>query len=331
MFELINSAKELPDEWDEIAEEYFQRREFLIHTEEFNPCDQRYYVLKKGGKTVAGAVVYTLRLDILTYLKIKSPLKMRICGIPCSVSASGLFGQNGTELLPIVLKQERGFKLFLNLDELPEIGLAAGTTFPTIIMSNSFSSIKDYESLMRYEYRRRYNKIRTAFKDVNAVRSDCSCFGECEYKLYLNVLKKSDGKLETLSRDFFTNLPASFRLSRFYSGQKLLGWHITVLYQNTMYFFLGGIEYEFNNSYSTYFNMLYDIIEQGINCKAGRIELGQTAEVPKLRTGGKVVNKYMLAQHSSKIISKALKLAEGVLAYKCNFPDNHVFKEDTEG
>ncbi len=331
MIEVIKSAKELPDEWDQIAGEYFQRKEFLIHTEAYNPCNQCYYILKEKGHIVAGAVVYTLALDIFTYLKIKSPIKMRICGMPCSVSASGLLGTNGIDLLPAIFEQERGLKLFLNLDELPEFKVAAGLTLPTIIVNTPFSSIKEYELAMRYEYRRRYKKSRTSFINVNAISSDCSAFGESEYRLYLEVLKRSSGKLETLSQAFFANLPAIFKLTRFYFGEKLLGWHITVQYEETLYFFLGGIEYNLNNHYETYFNMLYDIIELGIRNKVKRVELGQTAEVPKLRTGGFIAKKYMVAQHSSPLFNSALKLAKGMLEYRCKLTQNHVFKEGTQG
>ena len=330
MIEIINCAKELPDEWDQIAGEYFQQKQFLIHTEIYNPCGQCYYILKEEDQIVGGAVIYTLALDILTYLKIKSPLKMRICGIPCSVSASGILGKKGMDLLPAIFEKEKGMKLFLNLDELPEMNLAVGLTLPTIIVNIPFDSIQDYELSMRYEYRRRYKKARAGFSKVNAVSSDCSVFGESEYRLYLEVLKRSSGKLETLSQAFFTNLPSTFKLTRFYYGEKLLGWHITVLYEKTLYFFLGGIEYNLNNHYETYFNMLYDIIEQGIKNKVTKVDLGQTAEVPKLRTGGVIVKKYMVAQHSSPLLSGVLKLTKRLLEYRCKLPQNHVFKKGTK-
>jgi len=330
MIEIFNSAGDIPEEWDQLAPEYFQTREFLIHAQEYNPCSQSYYVMKREGVIVAGAVVYTLAPDLLTYLKIKSPVKMRICGIPCSVSASGLLGKCAMELLPAIFERERGLKLFLNLDQAPESGQATGHTLPTIVVHTPFKAMQEYEGAMRYEYRRRYKKARSVFRNVKAEVAGCGVFGEAEHRLYLNVLNRSKGKLETLSCEFFSKLPPAFRLTRFYAEGKLLGWHITVFYGSTMYFFLGGIEYSLNNEYETYFNILYDIIEKGIEGGAEYVELGQTAEIPKLRTGGSIVEKYMLAQHSSRIFSRVIKLAGGILEYRCKFPRNRVFKEETD-
>lgn len=326
MIEVITCAYELPDEWDQIALEYFQRKEFLIHTERYNPCNQCYYILKENGNIAAGAVIYTLELDLLTFLKVKSPAKMRVCGIPCSVSAAGLLGQKDADLISAIVKKEKGLKLFLNFEKLPALNMPAGCTYPTIIMDLPFSSMKEYEKSMRYEYRRRYKKARLLFQEVEVLRSDCTCFGECEHRLYLEVLKKSEGKLETLTKDFFTNLPEAFQLARFYKEGKLIGWHITVFHQDTQYFFLGGIEYRYNGRYETYFNMLYDIIEQGIVKKAARTDLGQTAEEPKLRMGGAIIPKYMAVWHSSTLVNSLLKLAKGLLEYRQEFQQHHVFK-----
>ena len=88
----IRDAAGLPPEWDQLADGYFQEREFLRHCQEYNPCNQRYYLASREGKLEAGAVLYSLALDLFTYLKLKSPVTMQIAGVPCSVSASGLIG-----------------------------------------------------------------------------------------------------------------------------------------------------------------------------------------------------------------------------------------------
>jgi hypothetical protein len=76
--------------------------------------------------------------------------------------------------------------------------------------------------------------------------------------------------------------------------------------------------------------MLYDIIEQGIEKKAAYAELGQTAEEPKLRTGGTVTSRYMAAHHSSIIFRSVLNLAKGLLEYRGKFSQHHVFKGEMD-
>ena len=106
----LSKASDLPAKWDNLAVDYFQTREFLDHTEKYNPCKQRYYTLFQDGSLQAGSIVYTLKLDILTYLSIPSPFRMNIVGIPCSVSASGIVGR--FELFPALIahikSQEKG-------------------------------------------------------------------------------------------------------------------------------------------------------------------------------------------------------------------------------
>jgi hypothetical protein len=90
-------------------------------------------------------VVYALGLDLFTFLKMKSPIKMRICGKPCSVSASGLLGSKDTDMFWAINEKEKGFKLFLNLERLPDINVPSGFTLPTIVMDLPFSSKEEYE------------------------------------------------------------------------------------------------------------------------------------------------------------------------------------------
>jgi hypothetical protein len=149
------------------------------------------------------------------------------------------------------------------------------------------------------------------------------------YNQYHEVLKRSKGKLETLSLSFFQNLPSNFNLISHHKKSHLIGWHITVIYKDKFYFFLGGIDYKVNKQYSTYFNMLIYILKAGIESGATIFDLGQTAEIPKLRLGGEISEKYMLGYHSVYIFRKLLIVGSGFLEYKTRFNENHIFKETT--
>jgi hypothetical protein len=58
------------------------------------------------------------------------------------------------------------------------------------------------------------------------------------------------------------------------------------------------------------------------------IDLGQTAEIPKMRLGGKLESRYMEAHHSNKLFNQLLKLAEKTLAYNRKVPMVNVFKTE---
>jgi len=326
----ISRAFDLPGNWDCEALDYFQTREFLNHTEKYNPCKQRYYLLYQDGIFETGVVVYTLKLDLLTYLNIPSPFRMNIAGIPCSVSASGIIGNQSdlTQIIGYIKTCEKGLLLFLNLaTEIQEENMISGKTLPTIILANQFRSWEDYLGTMRADYRRRVRQLSLPFSGIQMKQSDCSGFDDRMHKLYLDVLKRSKGKLETLSLEFFRNLPSNFSLTAFYNADKLIGWYISSTFKEKFYFFLGGVDYMVNRQFNTYFNILLNVVQEGIEKGASVIDLGQTAEIPKLRLGGKLDEKMMAGYHSNRIMRSLMKAGKSLLEYSTAVPETHVFKE----
>ncbi len=326
----ISKALDLPENWDCAAVDYFQTREFLDHTEKYNPCNQRYYLLYRNGIFETGVVVYTLKLDLLTYLSIPSPFRMKIAGIPCSVSASGIIGSYNYlhQIFRHIKIREKGLLLFLNLaSELMEENVISGKTLPTIILANHFRSWEDYMLSMRANYRRRIRQLSFPFSEIHKKQVACSRFDGRMYDQYLGVLKRSKGKLETLSLDFFQKLPSCFNLTAFYSTEKLIGWYISSSFNEKFYFFLGGVDYIVNRQFNTYFNILLNVVREGIEKGASIIDLGQTAEIPKIRLGGNLVEKTMGGYHSNPIMRKLMKAGKSLLEYSTVVQETHVFKE----
>jgi len=327
-FQRFTLAEQLPDSWNERAENYFQLKKFLLHTEKYNPCQQRYYLCEENEKIAACAIIYTLRLDILTFLKIKSPLKMHICGVPCSVSSSGIFGNSEAieKLKDFIREKEKGFLLFLNLTEKPvNSKYAFGKTLPTIIMKNEFSDWNNYLTSLRSSYRRRI-KLMNNNDEIEFQTLKCNSFDNKMYAQYLEVFNHSKGKLEKLSLDFFKNLPDEFVLTSCNLNNEILGWNLGLLDENIYYFFLGGINYNKNKNHNTYFRLLSNLVKNGIESKAEIIELGQTAETAKMRFGGNPYELWMEASHSNPLFNRLIKLFSPMLEYKYKPEKNRVNK-----
>lgn len=329
-FFIENTVAKLPEDWDSLAACYFQKKEFLHHCEKYNPCNQRYYMMYDNKALIACAVVYSIRLDLLTFLRIKSPLKMHIAGIPCSVSCPGIFGaeEAGEEIKKYIFEKEKGFVLALNLLQSSKTkNIASGNTLPTIILKNNFASWEDYTGALRADYRRRLKHI-LSNEAIKINRNNCSHFTEEMYTQYLSVHGKSKDKLEKLTFDFFKNLPECFCLWTCLNEDKLIGWDITVYENSVYYFFLGGIDYHYNKENSTYFRLLLNIIEDAISLKAEYVDLGQTAEIPKMRIGGLPEKRYMEARHSNKLFNVLINKFEGSLEYRRKLETVHVFKQE---
>ncbi len=325
----INTAFDLPENWDLLAENYFQKRKFLQHAETYNFCNQRYYLLKNDDIILASAIVYTLRLDIFTFLRIKSPLKMHIVGIPCSVSSQGIFGEKNKvkQLKEYILQSEKGFLLFLNLNEFPaENYIAKGKTLPTIVLKNQFDDWEHYVSSLRHAYRRRIKQLTEQNETLCFQKMKSNEFTELMYKQYLEVFYHSNDKLEKLTYVFFKNLPEEFILTVCLKNNVVLGWNLAVEDEKMYYFFLGGIDYEQNKQNSTYLRLLTQLVQDGIAQKTTYIELGQTAEIAKMRMGGKPEELYMQATHSNKMINFLLKKFAPLLDYKPKFEKTNAIK-----
>jgi hypothetical protein len=331
-FKCIQGSANLPTDWDVLSENYFQHTAFLSHTEKYNPCQQRYYLCFDDGVFTSGAIVYSLRLDILTFLGVKSPLKMHIVGIPCSVSSQGIFGtpEMMEALKTHIYKVEKGFVLFLNLVEKPLAGLfASGNTLPSIVISNRFNNWDHYVSSLRSGYRRRLKQIIRPDSELRMEKTDCTAFTMVMYDQYLAVYKRSSGKLEKLTFPFFKQLPPEFILSVCYRENQVIGWNISLASQSSYYFFLGGIDYKLNKTYKTYLRLLSSIVKDGIEGNFNCIDLGQTAEIPKMRMGGKPTPLYMEAHHSKPIFNNVLRLFSHLLEYKKKLENTHSLKEGT--
>ena len=319
----------LNSEWDKIADCYFQKRDFLTHLHKYNPCSQHYYELYHGEKLVAGTVVYTIKVNLLTFLNIPSPFTMHVIGLPVSVAAPPLIGEPAEfqYLLDYLLKNEKGFILALNVKEDLLVDKVLNMrTLPTFILKLGFNDIESYENSLRHNYRRRVHKFIEKFYNVRTEATDCSLFNEEHYRLYLEIMKRTKTKLEILSMDLFRNLPSNFVMTSYYNENSMLCWHITCRDGNTLFFFFGGMNYSSRDNFQSYHNNLYGIIREAISNKYDFIDLGQTAETAKSRFGAIPEERKMFLYHSNPVILYFLRPFKRILTYSKTCEKSNVFK-----
>jgi hypothetical protein len=254
---------------------------------------------------------------------------MQIIGIPASVFSSGLVGDPALygALLDGILREETGLFACLNLDGIPAGSpMFVGRTWPDIVLTNRFGSWDRYVAALRSEYRRRLRRVMNDASGYQVQRMPCSRFTNEMHALYLEVYRRSKGKLERLSAAFFRNLPASFGLTTFTAGGTLRGWTITLRHGDRFSFFLGGQDYR-DEPRELYLVKLLDVVRSGVESGASTIDLGQSAEVPKTRLGGRPQEKVMLAYHSRVIPRAMLRAGMGILSYRVHVPETNVFKD----
>jgi hypothetical protein len=125
--------------------------------------------------------------------------------------------------------------------------------------------------------------------------------------------------------EFFRNLPDEFSLSSYDAAGELVSWTITVPDGRRLVYFFGGMDYRALRRYQSYFVGLMNIVRDGIGGRYPSIDLGQTAENPKLRFGGRTVPLDMFLSHHNPLLRRALAVAAPLLGYRPRLPQFHVF------
>ena len=323
------SSKELDPNWDILCDSIYQKEKFLSHAEKYNSCNQRYYLGYNENDLEVGAVVYSLKVNVLTFVKYRLTLPMTIIGIPASVDAQGIIGDSNCyeELVNEILKSERGMILCLNYIKSLNIKKKIEMqTLPTMIHNCYSSSWEMYLQSLRHNYRRRIIKAEQKFEGISVKRETCSQFSTEHYQLYLNIIKRTKTKLETLKKDFFLHLPTEYLLHSFYSSNKLITWHISVSGNNVYYFLFGGINYSLRDKFDSYFNNLIHILKEAAELNSVSINFGQTAEVSKNRLGANAIKKKMFIYHKNPIIRLLFRLSKSLLGYRLKLSMVNIYK-----
>lgn len=325
----VARADDLDDGWDGLATAPFQRRAFLRHCEAANPCGQRYWEWHRDGRLAAGAVAYDLRMDLLTYLRVKSPLRMSMVGVPVSASCEGVLGAPGDarDLLAAALPRERGLVVGLNLASDPDLpGLACGRTLPSMALDLPWRTWEAYGQALRADYRRRLRRVESAWEGVAAERGPCGRYDEGLHGLYLQVHGRSKAKLERLEPAFFRGLPEGFHLTVHRDGGRAVAWHVCATEGPRRWFLLGGLDYGSAGPRAAYFNLLASIVREAVEDGVGWLDLGQTAEVPKARLGARPVEKRLFGWHRRAPVRWLLRKGRRFLEYPVQVPEAHVFR-----
>lgn len=328
----VSSLEPIKHLWDNVATDYYQTCDFTTHLEIYNKCSQRYYLLYVDKVLTAGAIVYTLSVNLLTFSQKKLSISMNVIGVAASVDSSGLIGNPYyfDRIIDYILKNEKGVILCLNYESaMNHKQLIELNALPTIILKHNFKDFGSFLNHMRHPYHRRVVHAIKRFEQVVKTNESCHAFTDEHYGLYLNVMARTKTKLEILSKDFFKNLPGNFVLTSYYNKQdELLIWHITGEFKNVYSFLFGGINYEKRDEFDAYYNNLIGIVYDGIDKGYKTINFGQTAEVPKMRLGGECFPKKMFIYHRNVLIRSLFKVFRKQIGYKSNFETLNVFKNE---
>jgi predicted N-acyltransferase len=177
------------------------------------------------------------------------------------------------------------------------------------------NTLEKYLELFSKKYR---NRAKGIFKDLQGVQTRYLELEEITkaekqiFRLYENVFEKAKFKLIKLPGHYFSAVKkifkAQFIFKGFYYESKMIGFaSCFVKTDGNLEAHYIGIDYEVNNRFNLYQNILYTMIEEGITHQCTKVNLGRTAAEIKTTVGAKPQELlcYMKPQNTiSKLIQK---------------------------
>lgn len=153
-------------------------------------------------------------------------------------------------------------------------------------------SFADYINDLHKNYRQRAKKIIAAFAPVEVRELNASAIEDNAAiinQLYWNVVHKQTVKLGTVNARYFYELKKDlgnrFEFHALYVQGKMVGFYTFIFYEKEMETHFIGMDYEANNQYKIYFNILFLGMQKMIGHRFEKLELGRTAREAKANAG----------------------------------------------
>ena len=329
MYKIINSASELPQEWNELCKNnIYMSKEYLQFMEKVNYCNQSYHLFYKKNKLYSCFMMFERKFNLFIFTKYKVNVPMKFIYLPLSVShPSIIWSDDKTEVNHILLKIKE-IKILINIQEEELSGFSKGNYLPICVIENKWKTWENYLDSMRANYRRRINQALKKGKDIQyELLKDNKDFTDEMYELYEQVFNHSEYSLEKLTADFFRNDLAKTIVLKINNKIEAFIQIIEDPKNNMLIFEFCGYNYEIASEYDIYYNMIAKIVQYAIDNNFKYIQLGQTAYDAKLKFGADMFDNYYLLSHSNKFINWLIKKNNNFLEYKAQTYKFKVFKD----
>lgn len=329
-------AEHLPDEWDSLAGEnpYLVRSflSFIERTEkDYHPNYYLFYDTNGQSERLDSYFVAfrNRRFDIAMFTRVCFRRPVTLIYLPMSVTRPGMvLGKLKGEVLNAI-RNIRGYTLVLNAGDGDAPGFATGLTCPKCILRLRWNTFEEYISSLRSDYRNRLRKVfdRSAELHIRFIDNQTE-FDDRLYSLYLNVLRHSETKIETLSREYFRG--ESFRIFVAEMRGEKVGFVQLLENGKELIFEFVGLDYRYNREYQVYHRMLYEIIRYAVERGFESIDFGQTADEAKLKLGCRYTYLYAWLYHSNALVRFFCKKFAPRLVYRPLTVNYRVFKGEKE-
>ncbi|WP_242203302.1 GNAT family protein [Aestuariivivens insulae] len=196
-----------------------------------------------------------------------------------------------------------------------------------------WSSIDDYIKALHKKYRHRYRRAIKKFGAIQSKELDLH-FIEAKSKtlhqLYLNVSNNAKFNTFILPKNHFYSLKLklkeNFKVFGYFLEDELVGFYTLILNEQHLETYFLGYDAEHQYPNQLYLNMLYDMLEFGIENRFSSIVYARTAMAIKSSVGAKAVPMVLYMKHTNTIMNAILKPIFALMNPKQNWVERHPFK-----
>ncbi|WP_235835925.1 GNAT family N-acetyltransferase [Cognatitamlana onchidii] len=218
-----------------------------------------------------------------------------------------------------------------------ELNLHKVSVQPNMILTilDDWKTREDYRSSLTKKYRDRYKRAHkklapTKFKELTA--EEISSNAETLHSLYLNVCNNAKFNTFILPASHFvalkTNLRERFKLVACFVEDKLIGFYSLILNNSNLETYFLGYNHDYQQSHQLYLNMLYNMLQYGIEQEFKSVVYARTAMAIKSSVGAKPYPMVMYMKHTNALLNLLLKPVFKLMNPKQDWEERHPFKED---
>ena len=222
------------------------------------------------------------------------------------------------------------------LEDLNRCGFHDVNFQPNMIMSirPEWRNFEDYLASLTSKYRVRAKR---ATKKLNGVvrrelgQSEVLERSEELYRLYKNISDKAGFNLLELSPNYLSSLKYrfgdDFRVTGYFEGSQLIGFSTTLKNHQELEAHFLGLDESANRKYQLYFNMLLDMLKQGIEEGMEKIIFARTALEIKSSVGAKAHPMKCLFKYRYSMLNPLTGIMVNALAPTEEWVPRHPFRD----
>lgn len=203
-----------------------------------------------------------------------------------------------------------------------------------LLLNANWLTSEDYKSALTKKYRDRYKSARNKFKGVKVLDMDLATVRDKStelHALYKNVSSNAKFNTFQLSENHFYNLKLqlqdNFKVFGYFVEDKLIGFYTLILNNSKLETYFLGYHPDFQKPKQLYLNMLYDMLDFGIQNKFESVVYARTAMEIKSSVGAEPHAMVIYIKHTNVIINSILKPVFKFMNPSITWEQRHPFKD----